>query len=103
MYSQHKSQKLTTQEKCIQELKRENESLKKERHKLRQTLQEQNKIIWMAAEYASREGVFSPSMVNNAIDSIKNCGIVVNCDYVPDKILGAWIPFHARQYFRYNN
>jgi hypothetical protein len=64
--------------------------LEQNNKKLTRALYDQKKIIWMAAEYAKSAKIFAPFLVNKAIDSLKECNIDIQCDYVKDKFIGNW-------------
>ena len=51
-------------------------------------------ILWMAAEYAKKVGVFAPYVVNQAIDVSHRYHIPIGDQrYIADKYLGHWNPY----------
>lgn len=62
-------------------------AVEKENKLLKQTLQQ---TLWMAAEYAKKDRLFSAYTINMAIDNVKRCGVKINCDYISDEYLGPW-------------
>ena len=75
------------------------DSLRIENRQLKNALKD---VLWMAAEFASKEKVFAPYIVNQAIDVARRYRIPLNQGYVRDRYLGHWNPrlgyFDYREY-----